>query len=93
MRIFLQLMLSIALATTVCTGCGRHGNASNGEQATLPELNRALAIWAMHSGSLPADVTDLTNSPLLEGKQLPVLSPGKKLVIDRASQQVIITDQ
>jgi hypothetical protein len=72
--------------------CSKH-DSLRANEATLPELNRALAMWTMERGSDPKTIDDLTNFPILRGKQLPLLPPGKKLVLDPASHLIIITNE
>jgi hypothetical protein len=52
-----------------------------------------LAFWTMVKGQMPQDVSALTNAVVLRGKRLPAAPPGKKLVIDRATGQVVFADQ
>lgn len=84
--------LGLALIVLLASGCGR-ASARAGPEATLPELNRALSVWTMAHGAAPQDVSQLTNILALQRKSLPKPPPGKKLVIDPASQQVIFADQ
>ena len=65
--------------------CSKH-DSLRANEATVPELNRA-------RGSDPKTIDDLTNFPILRGKQLPLLPPGKKLVLDPASHLIIITNE
>ena len=73
-------------------GCSKHSSAPKSE-ATLPELNRALAMWTIERGSYPKEIGYLTNFPALEGKQLPQLPPGQKLVLDPTSHLIVITNE
>lgn len=76
------------------TGCSKNDRAETGEEATLPEINRALTTWGMmNSGPSPKTVYDLTNSPALKGKRPPTPPAGKKLALDAAKRQVVIVDQ
>jgi hypothetical protein len=60
------------------------------DEATLPELNRALQTWVMSRGSYPNEISDLTNFPALRGKQIPQLPPGKRLIVDPGSSQIVV---
>jgi hypothetical protein len=81
--------LVVALAVL---GCGKPAAQNSGE-ATLDELNRALAVMDMGAGHPPADVRDVTNFPSLRGKRLPTPPAGKKLVIDHSQHQVVFVDE
>jgi len=60
----------------------------------MAEMNRALFTWyIMRVGPPPKQVSDLTNSPVIKGKRLPMPPPGKKFVIDSSQQKVIIVDE
>jgi hypothetical protein len=82
----------MALVALLASGCNRQSSRA-GDEATLPELNRAMSAWTMANGAAPKDVSQLTNFLALQGKSLPKPPPGKKLAIDPASRQVIFTDQ
>ena len=89
----LQKLLAISLLAAAMAGCSKHKNKVI-EEATLPELNRALMSWGMMSSSpFPKTMNDITNCPTLKGKRLPSLPPGKKLLIDSANRQVVILDE
>jgi hypothetical protein len=94
MKILLKLALILMFCAVTGLGCHKSGPAAgDGTAATLPELNRALSLWMMTKGQMPQDVSALTNSVALKGKRLPVAPPGKKLVIDPATKQVVFADQ
>lgn len=80
------MLLALALA-----GCSKRESAGVRPEATMQELNAALATWVMVKG-LPQSVSELTNFPALKGKQLPASPVGKKLAIDAAKRQVIFVD-
>ena len=85
------LLLSLVVALAV-VGCGKKGG-KNSEEATLDDLNRALAVMSMGGARRPVEVNDLTNFPSLRGKVLPKPPAGKKLAIDQAHQMVVFVDQ
>jgi len=85
------LLLGLVVALAV-VGCGQKGG-KNSEEATLDDLNRALAVMSMGGARRPVEVNDLTNFPSLRGKALPKPPAGKKLAIDWAQQQVVFVDQ
>lgn len=72
-------------------GCSRRELAARPE-ATMEELNAALATWVMAKG-LPQSVSELTNFPALKEKRLPVPPAGKKLAIDARKSQVVMVDE
>ena len=81
------------LLVVALTACGRgKKSAQNAGVATMFELNQALSIMSI-GGKPPVNVYDLTNFPTLQGKALPVPPAGKKLVIDRSKNQVVVADE
>lgn len=96
----LKNLLRTASIVIVCMiiglglGCRKNATGAHDEgAASLFELNRALSLWVMTTGTLPQDLSALTNSAALKGKALPVAPPGKKLAIDVATRQVVFADQ
>jgi hypothetical protein len=85
------LFIGLLLTLTAC-GCGKKVGASSGE-ATLEDLNQAMAVMSMGGARRPADINDLTNFPSLRGKTLPKPPAGKKLAIDPSQQKVVFVDQ
>ena len=83
-------LLLLVVALTTCS-CGKK-SAQNAGVATMFELNQALSIMSM-GGKPPINVSDLTNFPTLQGKALPAPPTGKKLVIDRSKNQVVVADE
>ena len=81
--------VTAALIATLC-GCGSKSGSKS--EATIDELNRAMAVMSM-SGKVPQNVYELTNFPALQGKSLPTPPAGKKLVIDAGKRQVVFADQ
>lgn len=70
-------------------GCGRASQSEAGSVASLADLNRAVALYTMVHGRCPTNISELTNVSTLCGKTLPVPPPGKKLVIDTDTRQVV----
>jgi len=89
----LILGLTLALTAWAATGCGRAKSAEGGSEASVSDLNRAVAAMTMMNGRCPATVSELTNFPGLRGKALPVAPAGKKLLIDPATRQVVVADE
>ena len=79
------------LGCGIATGCHKKTGAENA--ASLDELNRALTVVAMHSGSFPPSTNDIATFLAIGGKTMPVPPSGKKLVIDPDKRQFILIDQ
>lgn len=88
----LVLLACIVVLPLGCSRQNRDGSAGLPE-ASLTELNSALDSWMMMKGTMPQNVSDLTNFPALRTKRLPVPPPGKKLILDPATRQVVFADQ
>ena len=80
------------MAALIAAGCSKQGQGDSRSEATLADLNKALGPWLMANGKLPQNVSDLTNFPSLKSKRLPTPPPGKKLMIDPATQRVVFGD-
>jgi len=91
-RTMFQALLLMVVIIMCAASCSR-ASSSQENEATLPELNRALAMWTMEHGSYPKTIDELTNVPVLRNKQLPQLPPGEKLVLDPASHLIVITNE
>jgi hypothetical protein len=75
---------------TAALGCSpRGGSGASGKEATLDEVNRALAVWSMREGRPPQHLGQLTNSAILQGKVLPKPPPGQKLALDPQTRQAV----
>ena len=79
----------LALLALLAAGC--HG--SKLEEATLPEVNRAVQAMTMGRGFAPTNVLELTNYLGQMGKSLPTPPAGKKLIIDPASNHAVFVEQ
>jgi hypothetical protein len=82
------LILTAMLALSGAS-CSKQSSVQRNE-ASLPELNRALQTWVISRGSYPNEINELTNFPTLRGKQLPQLPPGKRLIIDPNTSQIVV---
>lgn len=85
-----QSILCLVVAGMV-VGCGQKAGKTSGE-ATLFDMDQALAVVTMRAGRCPSDVNELTNFLSLDGKRLPQPPAGKKLVIDQARHKVVFVD-
>ena len=81
--------LTAAITKVLSQGDG----GATGPEASLPELDRALAMWTMAHGQPPQDVSELTNSAVLQNKRLPTPPPGQTLRLDPTRQHAIFTQQ
>jgi hypothetical protein len=79
------------LLVFVGAGCG--SGSSGGAEATVDDLNRAYKAWGMMRGSYPTNIYELTNHPALQGKRLPALPPGKRLILDGNARQIVVGDE
>ncbi|MBE0542518.1 MAG: hypothetical protein IH623_14245 [Verrucomicrobia bacterium] len=87
-----QLFLTCLVVLALAAGCGRPKTGAE-NAASLEELNRALTVVAMRSGSFPPSTNELAAFLAISGKTLPVAPPGKKLVIDPSKRQFILADE
>jgi hypothetical protein len=85
-----QSILCLVVAGLV-VGCGNKAASSSGE-ATLFDMDQALAVVTMRAGRCPSDVNELTNFLSLDGKHLPSPPVGKKLAIDPVQKKVAFVD-
>ena len=86
------IFLTFLLALGLVAGCGQK-KAGAENAASLDELNRALAVVTMRSGSLPSSTNEVAAFLALSGKTLPVPPAGKRLVIDPSKRQSVLIDQ
>lgn len=90
----LRTLTLCLLAVGLVAGCSKNETVgAKDSEASLLELNRALQMWSMTKGSYPSDLNQLTNFPALQGKRMPTPPPGKKLVFDRTTRQIVFADQ
>ena len=87
-HLFLTLLVVLGLASA----CGPKKSGSE-NAASLDELNRAVAVVSMRSGSFPPSTNELAAFLAISGKTMPVPPPGKKLVIDPGKRQFVLVDQ
>ena len=87
-HLFLTSLVILGLAS----GCGQKKSGAE-NAASLDDLNRALTVVTMRSGSFPPSTNELAAFLAISGKTLPLPSPGKKLVIDPGKRQFVLVDQ
>jgi len=76
----------------LASGCG-HKKTGAENAASLDELNRALTVVTMRSGSFPPSTNELVAFLAISGKTMPVPPPGKRLAIDSGKCQFVMVDQ
>jgi len=83
------ILLAVLLAAS---GCDKK-NAAPTSEASMVDLNRALAVVMMHDGQrLPAtnEVADFLKQT---GKVFPAAPAGKKIVLDAVTKKFVLEDQ
>jgi hypothetical protein len=89
MRLLLPIFLVIL---ALASGCG-HKKTGAENAASLDDLNRALAVVTMRSGSFPPATNELAEFLAISGKTMPIPPPGKRLAIDPGKRQFVLVDQ
>ena len=87
-----HLFLTCLVVLGLASGCGQKKTEAQ-NAASLDELNRALAVVTMRSGSFPPSTNELAAFLAISGKTMPVAPPGKRLVIDPSKRQFVLVDQ
>jgi hypothetical protein len=87
-----SVLLFLAVLILAPVGCNRREPVATQPEATMDELNSAASAWLMAKGTLPQEVSELTNYPSLKTKRLPTPPPGKKLAIDTVTRRVVMVD-
>jgi len=86
------LFLTFPVVLGLALGCGPKKTGAK-DAASLDELNRALTVVTMRSGSFPPSTNELVSFLAISGKTMPVAPPGKRLVMDPGQRQFILVDQ
>lgn len=77
------------------TGCSPSKSATADlnarPEATLAEVNQALATWYMAKAAYPTNLHELESAPFFK-KRLPTPPPGKKLVLERNGKAVFVNE-
>ena len=84
-RMIIARLATLLLLLGVLCGCGSSAPADDPSQypeATLEEVNQALATWFTYQASYPSNIQELAGAPFFKRK-LPTPPPGKKLVVDQ----------
>jgi len=87
-----HLFLTSLVVLGLASGCGQKKSGAE-NAASLDDLNRALTVVTMRSGSFPPSTNELAAFLAISGKTLPIPPPGKKLVIDLGKRQFVLLDQ
>jgi hypothetical protein len=73
------------------SGCGPKPTGAE-NAASLDDLNRALTVVTMRSGSFPPSTNDLAAFLAISGKTMPAPPPGKRLLLDSSKRQFVLVD-
>jgi len=87
-----HLFLTCLVVLGLASGCGQKKTGAE-NAASLDDLNRALAVVTMRSGSFPPSTNELAAFLAISGKAMLVPPPGKRLVIDPSKSQFVLVDQ
>ena len=87
-----HLFLTCLVVLGLVSGCGQKKTGIE-NAASLDELNRALTVVTMRSGSFPPSTNELAAFLAVSGKTMPAPPPGKRLVIDPGKRQFVLLDQ
>jgi hypothetical protein len=83
------LFLTVLLAAS---GCGKKGAAPTSE-ASMDDLNRALAVVMMHDGQRLPSTNEVAAFLQQTGKVFPSAPPGKKIILNPATRKFEVVDQ
>ena len=78
-------VLALGACLLCLMGCSRSQPSTNlgsRPEASLEEVNQALATWNLYYASYPTNLAELETFPLFK-KRLPPPPPGQKLVLNR----------
>jgi hypothetical protein len=86
-------LLAIGACLVLIMGCSRSKPAADigsRPEASLEEVNQALATWSLYKASYPSNLAELESAPFFK-KRLPTPPPGQKLVLDRNGKAVFVS--
>jgi len=86
-----HLFLTCLVVSGLASGCGQKNSGAK-NAASLDELNRALTVVTMRSGSFPPSTNELAAFLAISGRTMPAPPPGKRLVIDLSKRQFVLVD-
>lgn len=86
-----SLTLLLCAGLLLVTGCGKDGGRAN--DVSVDELNRYLPAMMMHGGGKLPGTNEVNRFLAAVGKTFPTSPPGKRIVLDAASQMFVIQDQ
>jgi hypothetical protein len=81
--------LAVLLAAS---GGGKKSNAPTSE-ATMDDLNRALAVVMMHDGQRIPSTNEVADFLKQTGKVFPAAPAGKKIILNPATRKFEVVDQ
>ena len=88
----LPALLILTAALLTAPGCGKKAD-TNKNQASLQDLNRALAVVMMHDGQQIPTTNEVAALLAQTGKVFPTVPPGKKLILDPVTRKFELLDQ
>jgi len=83
------LLLAVLLAAS---GCGKKG-AEPTSEASMDDLNRALAVVMMHDGQKLPSTNEVAAFLKQTGKVFPSAPPGKKIILNPTTRKFEMVDQ
>jgi hypothetical protein len=87
-----QLFPICLVVLGLASGCGQKKTGAE-NPATLDELNRALTVVTMRSGTFPPSTNELAAFLAISGKTMPAPPLGKKWVIDPGKREFVLVDE
>jgi len=87
-------ILAIGTCLVFMMGCSPSKTSSDTDsrpEASLEEVNQALATWYTAKASYPSNLTELETAPFLK-KRLPTPPPGEKLVLGSDGRAVFVSE-
>ena len=87
-----RFCLTCVVLLSLVLGCGQKKSGAT-TPASLDDLNRALTVVTMRSGSFPPSTNELAAFLAISGQTMTIPPPGKKLVLDPNLRQFVLVDQ
>ena len=85
-------VLALGACLLCLMGCSRSQPSTNlgsRPEASLEEVNQALATWNLYYASYPSNLAQLESAPFFK-KRLPTPPPGEKLVLEPGGQAAFV---
>jgi carbamate kinase len=91
-KISSQTALILFCGLLALAGCGKK-SAAPLDQASMDELNRALAVVMMHDGQRLPSTNAVADFLKQTGKSFPAAPAGKKIILNPTSKKFEVVDQ